>query len=579
MKKSIFIILTVLLTVGCNDDYLELYPDDAVTDQIFWKTTDDLKVFSNQFYNSLDGPQNILRPDDLTDNQVPTNLDEYTNGLTVVPTAAGDAGWDWDGIRNTNYFLKRYQTVEGNPADIAQYVAEVRYFRAKFYIDKVVRFGDVPWYDTDLDTESEEALFKGRDSRELVMANVMADLDFAIANLPESPASGRLSTYAAAALKSRAALFEGTFRKYHQGTTTYSGGDDGTQLLQESVEASKYIIDSGKFNIAQLSGDSESDYENLFIQEELNGNEEAIMIRRYQANVLTHNLTRIVQEERTGFSKEMIESYLVNNGLPISYNGTLNAAYQGDNLLVDEIADRDPRLKQSIWYPGRVWQVSETGEQTFLSDFPDFNRQSTGYYITKYSSPSIQQQNFRLSTLDVFVYRFAEVLLNYAEANAELGTLDQAVLDISINVLRDRIAMPHMTTSDGSQVGSEAMPGVSVTTSVTWSNYGYSITPVLHEIRRERRIEMAIEGLRFQDLLRWRAGDLLNNPNAVLGIRITDDMKTKWPVLEPFTTNADKLLVVYIDKPDRVWDDKLYLRPLPSNELILSTNLTQNPGW
>jgi len=579
MKKSIFIILTVLLTVGCNDDYLELYPDDAVTDQIFWKTTDDLKVFSNQFYNSLDGPQNILRPDDLTDNQVPTNLDEYTNGLTVVPTAAGDAGWDWDGIRNTNYFLKRYQTVEGNPADIAQYVAEVRYFRAKFYIDKVVRFGDVPWYDTDLDTESEEALFKGRDSRELVMANVMADLDFAIANLPESPASGRLSTYAAAALKSRAALFEGTFRKYHQGTTTYSGGDDGTQLLQESVEASKYIIDSGKFNIAQLSGDSESDYENLFIQEELNGNEEAIMIRRYQANVLTHNLTRIVQEERTGFSKEMIESYLVNNGLPISYNGTLNAAYQGDNLLVDEIADRDPRLKQSIWYPGRVWQVSETGEQTFLSDFPDFNRQSTGYYITKYSSPSIQQQNFRLSTLDVFVYRFAEVLLNYAEANAELGTLDQAVLDISINVLRDRIAMPHMTTSDGSQVGSEAMPGVSVTTSVTWSNYGYSITPVLHEIRRERRIEMAIEGLRFQDLLRWRAGDLLNNPNAVLGIRITDDMKTKWPVLEPFTTNADKLLVVYIDKPDRVWDDKLYLRPLPSNELILNTNLTQNPGW
>ncbi|PXX21714.1 RagB/SusD family nutrient uptake outer membrane protein [Arenibacter sp. ARW7G5Y1] len=581
MKKYIYIILVFisLIVVGCNDDFLEKYPDDAITDQVYWKTPNDLKVFANQFYGSLDGPANIVGPDDTSDNQVPTNLDAYTNGLTVVPASASDAGWTWDNIRNVNYFLSRYQTVEGNPEEINKYVAEVRFFRAKFYFDKVVRFGDVPWYETDLNTASTEELYKPRDSRELVMAKVMEDLDYAIENLPETPETGRLSTYAAAALKSRAALFEGTFRKYHNGTTTYPGSDDGSQMLTESIEASEYIMNSDKFRIVKLADEPSMDYQNLFLQEELNGDKEGILVRRYLADVLTQNLTRQVQESRTGFSKEFVKSYLVNNGLPISYNGAPNPAYYGDNLLADETSDRDPRLKQTIWYPGRVWQISPTGEETFLPNFPDFNRQSTGYYNLKYASPSILQWNYNLSTLDVYVFRYAEVLLNYAEAKAEMGNATQAVLDASLNLIRDRISLPHMTTN-GTNVGSAAVPGVSITSSTTWPDYGYSLTPLLQEIRRERRVELAGEGFRFNDLIRWRAGNLLNNPETIVGVRITDDMEAKWPVLVPFERNANDQLVVYPGKPNRVWNDKLYLHPLPSNELILNPDLGgQNPGW
>jgi len=581
MKNITYILIffTVLSFVSCNDDFLERYPVDAITDPVFWKKPNDLKIFANQFYSSLDGPGNIVGPDDSSDNQVPTNLDPYTNGQVVTPVSASDAGWNWSNIRNTNYFLSRYQTVEGNPEEIAKYVGEVRFFRAKFYFDMVVRFGDVPWYDTDLDTESTEELYKPRDSREFVMSKVIEDLDFAIENLPENPETGRLSTYAAAALKSRAALFEGTFRKYHSGTTTYTGSDDGTQMLMESVDASEYIINSGNFNIVKLAGNSTEDYQNLFLQEELNGDKEGIMVRRYLADVLTQNLTRQVEEQRSGFSKEFVKSYLVDNGLPIAYNGTPNPDYNGDNLLVDELEDRDPRLKQTIWYPGRPHKVTPTGEVTFIEGFPDFNRQSTGYYMLKYSSSSTLQSNFRLSTLDVYVYRYAEVLLNYAEAQAELGNATQAVLDASINAIRDRISLPFMTTTDGVNVGSDAVPGVLITQSSTWPDYESTLSPLLYEIRRERRVELASEGFRFNDLVRWRAGNLINNPETLVGVRITPDMETKWPILASFTRNADNLLVVYPGKDARVWDDKFYLRPLPTNEFILNAELTQNPGW
>jgi len=575
----ILIILTALSVVSCNDDFLERYPVDAVTDPVFWKKPNDLKIFANQFYSSLDGPSNIVGPDDSSDNQVPTNLDPYTNGQIVTPVSASDAGWNWGNIRNTNYFLSRYETVEGNPSEIAKYVAEVRFFRAKFYFDMVVRFGDVPWYDSDLDTESTDDLYKPRDSREFVMSKVIEDLDFAINNLPENPEMGRLSTYAAAALKSRAALFEGTFRKYHNGTTTYRGSDDGTQMLMESVDASEYIINSGKFDIVKLTSDITKDYQNLFLQEELNGDKEGIMIRRYIADVLTQNLTRQVEEQRSGFSKEFVKSYLVDNGLPIAYNGITNPEYNGDNLLIDELTDRDPRLKQTIWYPGRPHKVTPTGDITFIEGFPDFNRQSTGYYILKYSSSSTLQSNFRLSTLDVYVYRYAEVLLNYAEAQAELRNANQAVLDASINLIRDRISLPHMTTPDGVNVGSLAVPGVTINSSSTWPDYEFILSPLLYEIRRERRVELASEGFRFNDILRWRSGNLINNPETLLGVRITPDMEEKWPILASFSRNADNLLVVYPGKDSRLWEDKFYLRALPTNEFILNPELTQNPGW
>ena len=542
MKKSIIVPIGLLLTItftSCNKDFMDRFPLDKINDANFWKTPADLKTYANQFYPMLIDPNNFWRLDNLSDNQAPSGIESFIWDQYVVPSSGG--GWaksDWSAIRSCNYFLKEYQSVKGDAAAINTSVAEILFFKSFFYYQKVKQFGDVPWLSEVLETNSEQ-LMSPRDSRKLVMDSIIKNLDFAVQNLPDESNEDRLTKYAALAFKSRVCLFEGTYRKYHN-------MDDHENMLREAISASEAIMNSGKYSIYS-TGDPSTDYYDLFSMDELRGNPEGIMVQYYAYDKLMHNRNRIMSEPQTGFTKDFAETYLCKDGKPIS----LSALYKGDAQFTDEFIDRDPRMKQSIYTPDRPFLITSSGSISY-QPVPEFNnaRCNTGYRIIKFFSPyekDIQQGRCIKPT---FIFRYAEVLLNNAEAKAELGECTQEVLDKSINFLRDRVGMPHLTMDVGF-------------VDPNWPDWEIPVAPLINEIRRERRIELASEGFRFDDLRRWKAGKLLENLKTYLGAR------------DP-STNSYRVLYSGFT---RKWNEKLYLYPLPTSELTLNSQLVQNPGW
>ncbi len=523
---------------ACNDDFMERHPLDKINDANFWRTPEDLMTYANQFYPDLSRVNN-WRLDDRSDNQGPASRDPFIWNEYAVPSSGG--GWsksDWGKIRSCNYFLQRFSQVKGEDLEINKYVAEIHFFKAYYYFNKVKQFGDVPWLNKDLQSNSEE-LFKPRDSRKLVMDSLIACLDFAVSNLPETSSSGRLTKYAALALKARACLFEGTYRKYHN-------LGDYEKMLREAIDASEQIMKSNKFSVYS-TGDTENDYYNLFIMEDLEGNPEAIMYESFIENKKMHNRVRQLGEAGTGFTKDFTESYLCTDGYPIS----ISNLYKGDAQFADEFKNRDPRMEQTIYTQKRPYRITESGEYQY-QDVPQFDVTLcyTGYRIIKFFSPTQRAFEFNRGTFDDFIFRYSEVLLNYAEAKAEIGECTQEVLDNTINLLRDRVGMPHLLVS---------VPF----SDPNWPEWEISVSPLINEIRRERRIELAAEGFRFDDLRRWKGGTLLNNIKTYRGAR------------DPET---DDYRILYPGKT-RIWDDKLYLDPIPTQELTLNPQLTQNPGW
>ncbi len=527
-----------ILFLSCNDDYMDRYPLDKINDANFWQTTSDLETYANQFYPIL-SRIDAWQTDNMSDNQGPASINTFVWNEYVVPASGG--GWaksDWSGIRSCNYFLQRYEQVEGDKTEIDKYAAEIQLFKSYYYFEKVKQFGDVPWLSTDLQTNS-DVLTGKRDSRSLVIDSIVTCLDFAALNLPETSSSGRLTKYAALALKARICLFEGTFRKYHN-------IGDYERILGEAIDASKKIIQSNMFSVYS-TGDTDNDFYNLFIMEDLSENPEAIMYETFTEDKKMHNRVRQLGEAGSGFTKDFAESYLCTDGTPIS----VSPLYNGDQQFADEFQNRDPRMQQSIYTQDRPYHITSSGERQY-QDVPQFDNGMcyTGYRIIKFFSPTQRDFEYQRCILDDFIFRYSEVLLIYAEAKAELGECTQSDLDISINLLRDRVGMPHMET-DINFVDSN------------WPNWEVSVPPLINEIRRERRIELAAEGFRFDDLRRWKAGKLFSVEKTYLGAR--DPETDAYRILYPGRT--------------RIWDDKLYLYPLPLNELTLNPKLTQNPGW
>ncbi|UIR55280.1 RagB/SusD family nutrient uptake outer membrane protein [Sphingobacterium sp. SRCM116780] len=554
IQYYIFILGVVLGYSSCKNE-LNLYPEDALSDPSFWKSEQDLELYASRFYDILPGA-NGPGADNQSDWYVSNSPNSYLFGYDVTPTSGG--GWssgDWENIRACNYFLRNYTRVKGSETRIAKSVALVRFFRAWEYFNKLKNFGDLPWLGTDLQVNADE-LFAPRTSREIVMDSIIADLDYAIAKLPEQNEVkvGELHRYAAMAFKSRICLFEGTYRKYRN----MSGA---TALLQTSIAAAKQIMDSNNYAIWS-TGQAGTDYTNLFLQEDLSKNTETILARTYVSELLMHNNTRQLEESGTGLSKAAVESYLCTDGRPIS----VSKLYQGDQLPTTELQNRDPRLLQTVDNPQLPFKNLADGS-TQYRPLPMIDPQycTTGYYVMKYHSPDPVQWNIGMSTLDVFIFRYAEVLLNYAEANAELGTCTQSVLDQSINKLRDRVAMAHLVESVGFQ-------------DANWPNYGYNLSPLLHEIRRERAVELVGEGFRWDDIVRWKGGKLIENPKTIQGLHVTTALAKQYPNFNK-ELSADGLLLVYPKLNVRKWNDKLYLRPLPIDQLTLNDKLNQNPGW
>lgn len=544
MKKIFFYIfcscIISLFFVQCES--LDLYPLDKIHDENYWRNATDIELFANQFYPMLFDAHQAWIKDNQSDNQSPSNKEPYTWGLYSVPFVGG--GWskaDWSPIRSVNHALNKIQSIENKDVNIRMAEGEIWFFKAYLYFEKMKRFGDVPYYEKPLQDNDSLELYKPRDSRVLVFDKIIQCLDTAISYLPETSSKDRLTKYAALALKADICLYEGTFRKYHNIAGDY------LSVFRIGADACETIINSNLFSIYK-TGDINNDYKNLFIQKELKNNREGIMVQRYLLDKRMHNNTASLSGPGTGYTKDFVLTYLCKDGLPISKS----PLYRGDAKWGDEFVDRDPRMQQSIYDGTKPFMIFEDGTFAYRQ-VPEFltNFCNTGYYIMKGYSHYIADSRLNMSVIDDFIYRYGVVLVSYAEIKAELGECTQEVLDISINQLRSRVGMPKLLVNFGFE-------------DPNWPKWEMPISPLLNEIRRERRVETCAEGRRWDDLVRWKAGKLLENPMTILGAR------------NPRTNSYQ---VLYPGSGTRIWFEKNYLYPIPIQELTLNKLLVQNPGW
>jgi hypothetical protein len=572
-RKNIIYILCALmatLTACKREGFLDRQPLSDISPEGFFKNEGDLQLYCNQYYSNLP-IQNFLRADDNSDDKANQTLNQFLAGSYTIPstasasditgTGAYSAGtatingtgtnWNFALIRSCNFFLENFRKADATAAVKNNYVGETLFFRANDFWKKVKAFGDVPYINKYITDTSKTALFGPRMPHKQVMDSVLKDLNFAVANIPVTASqSGRITKYAALALKARVCLWEGTYRKYN------AGAGDPAPFLQGAVEAAEEIMASGQFQIYN-TGKPESDYYNLFIQEELSGNKEAILPMRYLAGVLTNDIDRQLGQNSDGYSKNFVRSFLCTDGLPTA----VSPLYKGDNYFEDEIQNRDPRLKQQIAIPGFDLL---NGDIITLPRIATTNT-STGYQCIKGRSSSLAAWNANQSVYDFFIFRYAEVLLIEAEAKAELGQCTQAVLNSTINLLRARVGMPNMLIANLVKDPKSDFPALPV---------------LIDEIRRERRIELGSEGFRFDDLKRWHAGTLINNPETILGMKLLPDYRAKYTYnVSNVVVDANSYIRVYPSIASRTWNDKLYLYPIPTQELTLNPALKQNPGW
>lgn len=550
--------------VSCEkSEFLNKTPLDAITEANFWKTNQDLELFLNPFYELFPGWSSHdggpFWRDNNSDNMVPSVYNTRLGGVRALPQTGG--GWVWSQVRNINVFHANYQRVidnlGGRTAEVDQYVGEGFFFRAYIYFDLLQRFGGLPWYDRPLGTD-DEALYNPREPRNVIADRILADLNQAIQYLKADAPAFRINKYAALALKSRVALYEGTWQKYHAGTPFGVQNANPDAYFQQAADASLQIMDAGKY---QVAGNSVADYVTLFNQSDLGANPEVIFWKRYILGFNAHNGQRFLSiiGGATGVSKSLVESYLCTDGKPIA----VSPLYEGDADLTTEFTHRDPRLDAIVFDPGDPINEDLVFERAPVHLGGEANT-TTGYQIQKGALPNkqLQQADFG-STTAAIIFRYAEVLLNYAEARAELGLLNQEDLNKSVNLLRRRVQMPDLVMG-------------SITVDPAWDFP--TLTPVLNEIRRERRVELACEGYRLADLMRWRAHDLFVNKRPK-GAKFN-------PSDYPGFTNIDLDENGYIDYYREILPngyqfkaDRDYLDPLPVNELLINKNLTQNPGW
>ena len=590
MKRYIIIAIALITGLTACDDLLDTKPLSQISPATYFKTETDLQLFSNTFYNNLLDKSPY---DDQSDLYIQQNLSAEMIGgnRRTVPNSGG--GWSWGDLRKMNTLLGHIDQCEDEAA-VVKYTALTRFFRAYFYFEKVKRFGDVPWYETELGSADEE-LYKPRDSRELVMSKMIEDIDYAIENLPSEVSTYRVNRWAALALKARFCLYEGTYRKYHNLSLE---GNDYSYYLHQSVAAAEKLINEGPYTLYS-TGNPNKDYLTLFAQENASKDEYILAIKFDYSLGIYHNATAhtvVATQGRPGLTRKMVNSYLMVDGTAFTdQEGWQEASF------IEEVKDRDPRLAQSIRTPG----YTRIGTTKVLA--PDLTGSVTGYHPVKFvqdptASGGQVDRNDR-STADLPVFRLGEVLLNYAEAKAELGTLNQGDLDLSINKLRERVGMPYLQMSaangDPDWYLSSAEYGY---TNVSGSNKG-----VILEIRRERAIELNQEGFRFEDLVRWKAGYSIDQeingiyfkqPGAydLTGDGVSDAILYAEGTSKPTAPDGVQLLEIGKDilltEGDHGYiyyhkniartpfsEVRDYLYPIPINERSLNNNLTQNPGW
>ena len=607
MKRILYILssLAVLGMMAVSCDLTEA-PQAEAGRAILFGDEAGLRNYTYGFYNYLPDNGSAHKINVMHDHSAKMNIGVYEQGAYTTATSTS---WSWGSIRNVNYFIK-YNTSPDVPETVRNnYTGIARLFRAYLYYDKLVTYGGVPWIDKPLDPTDED-LYKTQDSRDVIIQHIMDDLDYAAANITTTtitPYSNTVNKWTALALKSRICLFEGTFRKYHASGSTYGAQYlagctiTANELLQAAADAAKQVMDAGVYKLhtgTVYEAGGRGAYRDLFISD--NPVTEEVMLAYSQNKELSvlgeanwyYNSTSY--GPHLSMTRAFAKTYLNADGT-VYNEKTGTGAYKN---FVQETTGRDARLCQTI-RGADYTRKDKSG--AYVKTAPDMSPSLTGYQYTKYVMDDVGYDNGRTNDNDVPLLRYAEVLLNYAEAKAELGTITAEDWSKTIGALRRRAGI---TGGD-----LDKLPTV-VDTYLQSTFYPNVTSPVILEVRRERAIELILEGFRLIDLKRWACGSnwqnapwdgvyipALDSPIDLNGDGVNDVYVTADANYQKngtyksiaMTLNAQQkankitgdpaggYLLGY-DMP-RKWNDNMYIYPVPENVIQKNTNLTQNPGW
>ncbi|HEX5554129.1 MAG TPA: RagB/SusD family nutrient uptake outer membrane protein [Chitinophagaceae bacterium] len=584
--------LSLCTFLGACTKVLDQLPKAEGTKATIFGNENGLAVYSNSFYTIIPSAGDIMRGDNMCDYAVRTQVPDFLR--PGVYSAIQSSGWDWGPLRNINYFIENCTDPKISVTVRENYIGLARFFRAWWYFQMVKKFGDVPWYSKTLAISDTTALYKPRDPRTLVMDSVLADLDYACAHITLTDDKSRtlITKWIAYALKSRICLYAGTFRKYH---TEYNLQSSAAKWLTEAAQAAKVVMDSSGFSLNQAGGPTES-YRELFINTAPVANE-VMLVDAVDPSLGVFDdanwyWTSATYGDRLSFDRTFVNTYLNLDGTPF----TSDPGYQTMTFM-EETKNRDDRLQQTIRTPG----YTRLNGGAVVPAPPAFSYTYTGYQPIKYALDDEKYDQGNVSVNSIPVIRYAEILLNYAEAKAELGTLTDEDWANTIGALRARAGITGGLTTKPTQVDPYLQ-----------SNYFPDISnPVILEIRRCRSIELAWEGFRFDDLVRWKRGGLMEqewngfyvpalNKLMDLDENGTPDVSfvegapanpvdgVKYIDVSPMVNGKENPMqlthgtygeITWLKDAARVWNDKMYLYPIPESALLKNSKLGQNPGW
>ena len=592
MKKYWLIGLYALALTSC-DSFLNCEPENSFSSEGFLESESDLRLYTNGFLQSFLPSEETIAwgGDQYADFCATRSSTTFLIGDTWDDTQQG--GWgtgDWGDLRQINYFLDNLPNAKGKVTDATYLHNEGvgRFWRAYFYYGMVRTFGDVPWYETTLDVDNRDELYKPRDKREVVMDKILEDLDFAYTNcstdktLTES--STLITKWVALALKSRICLFEGTYRKYHTELGLQSSAE---KFLRASITASEELMTKGPYKLLN-TGDVETQYRSLFTSEELNTTE-VIWGIAFKKDLRMHSITWKLFSASFGANWSLVRPF-VNMYLMRDGNRFTDRTDYATMQYMDEFQNRDCRLMQTVISPSYQRKISGTVKP----DAPNFSMTSTGYQLIKWAIDDDVHVGKATANNSIPIFRYAEVLLNYAEAKAELGECDETVWNATVKPLRERA-------------------GVEGKIPATYDPYvaayfkNQTTDKWVLEVRRERGVELAFEGVRYDDIMRWKQGDLIETiwqgiyiPQKGEAYDLNGDGAKDVAVVDKEPPAGEKIKgvqYVVIGKTNRLsegdhgyiefgfsqgrkWDDKKYLRPIPLTATQINPALLpQNPGW
>ena len=559
-----------LMLSSCSD-LLDTEPYDQFTKDNFFTSEKNVELFANYFYGEFAGYGNSGSYGNfyfnfLNDDQGTTGTQEWT--YTNVPATSGTWNTPYTEIRRANTLLASLPNISDmSDASKANWEGLARLYRGWQHYKLVRAFGDCYWVDKVLDVTDEAILYGARKPRNEVMDKVLEDLDFACNNITANANSRTAyNVYVANAMKAEVCLFEGTYSKY---------------VTKDIARANKYL-EATKAACKVIMGNTNYDlnpnFKQNFDQLDLAGNKEMILYKHYVYNVLGHATVDYTcgSTQVHGMTKDAFDSYLFTDGKPkaLTSKNTSDAGKVvklDDNSgfgeaafldITDVLAERDPRLAAQV---DNILQFPGCGYARFGGAQ---STSSTGYGVLLFDTNAMKntdRQSIGTNTTDAPIFWYAQILLNYAEACAELGTITNDDLNKSINKLRNRVGMPNITTTV------EHDPA---------NNMG--VSDLIWEIRRERRVElMYCQNDRYYSLQRWNQLELLDtqkHPDQCRGAYVGNITAADGIDMSQITVDADGYINCK-NGNERIYDAKYLLFPIPSGQKTLNPQIGQNPGW